>query len=223
MLVVDDDADLRRSLERGLRLSGFAVRTAGGGADALAMTHDLMPDVVVLDIEMPGLGGLGFITSLREVGVDVPICVLSAHTSVSDRVEGLELGADDYLAKPFSLRELNARLHSLLRRRGRAWTALPDVLPVSPLQIEPSSRRVLLAGRDVTLTRREFGVLSLLVAHRGVVVPREQLLEAVWGDDFPTTSNVVDVVIGHVRRKFAVVGYPHLIHTVRGVGFVLRG
>ncbi|MFI8975203.1 response regulator transcription factor [Nocardia asteroides] len=221
-MVVDDDADVRESLERGLRLHGFGVCVADDGADALSVARLRRPDVVVLDIEMPQLDGLAFITALRAVGSDVPICVLSARTLVTDRVEGLELGADDYLTKPFDFLELTARLHALLRRRGSSWSAAQESITVGELRIEFAARRVLIRGAEIALTRREFDVISVLAVRPGSVVTREALLETVWGYDFRPQTNVVDVVVGHLRRKLEVGGVPRLLHTVRAVGFVLR-
>ncbi|MFD6394511.1 response regulator transcription factor [Nocardia sp. NPDC060259] len=222
VLIVDDDADVRESLERGLRLHGFGVCVAADGAGALTTIRTRMPDVVVLDIEMPGLDGLAFITALRALGSDVPICVLSGRTRVTDRVEGLELGADDYLTKPFDFVELTARLHALLRRRGSGWSAAQESVTVGALRIEFAARLVSVQGRDVPLTRREFELISVLAAHRGSVVTRDRLLETVWGYDFRPQTNVVDVVVGHLRRKLETGGVPRLLHTVRAVGFVLR-
>ncbi|TCJ96353.1 two-component system response regulator PrrA [Nocardia alba] len=222
VLVVDDDADVRESLERGLRLNGFAVCTAADGAAALAVTREQTPDVVVLDIEMPGLDGLAFITALRALGNNVPICVVSARTRVSDRIEGLELGADDYLTKPFDFVELTARLRALLRRRGSGWSTARDSVTIGALRVEFAALRVTVRGREIPLTRREFELISVLATHHGEVVTRDRLLETVWGYDFRPQTNVVDVVVGHIRRKLEDDGVPRLLHTVRAVGFVLR-
>ncbi|MFD6222247.1 response regulator transcription factor [Nocardia asteroides] len=222
VLIVDDDVDVRESLARGLRLHGFGVRVAAEGAAALSATRTYLPDVVVLDIEMPGLDGLSFITALRALGSDIPICVLSGRTRVTDRVEGLELGADDYLTKPFDFAELTARLHALLRRRGSGWSAAQESVTVGALRIDFPARLVSVHGREVPLTRREFDVISMLAVHRGSVVTRDRLLETVWGYDFRPQTNVVDVVVGHLRRKLEADGAPRLLHTVRAVGFVLR-
>jgi two-component system response regulator PrrA len=192
VLVVDDDQDVRASLERGLRLSGFTVRTAADGEMALDIVRQDAPACLVLDVNMPGIDGVEVVRRLRATGVDVPVCMLSARGTVGDRVAGLEAGADDYLVKPFALEELVARLRALLRR-----TTDSDRVPVqvAELRVDPARRQAWCRG---------------------------QLLELVWGYDFATDTNVVDVFVGYLRRKLEVDGAPRLIHTVRGVGFVLR-
>ncbi|MEU7765626.1 response regulator transcription factor [Nocardia sp. NPDC049190] len=222
ILVVDDELRVLASLRRGLELSDFEVVTAGDGAEALSMVHGTAPDAMVLDVTMPGLDGVGVVTALRAMGNDIPICVLSARSAVSDRIACLERGADDYLTKPFDLGELVARLNALLRR-SRNPVARPDELRrVGQVSIDLAGHRVLAAGGLVELTKREFEVLALLAEHRGVVLGRAQILSAVWGYDFPTDTNVVDVFVSYLRRKLEAHGAPRVIHTVRGVGFVLR-
>ncbi|CAN5327204.1 two-component system response regulator PrrA [soil metagenome] len=218
VLVVDDEPAIRTALERALRLEGFAVRVAAGGDEALRAIASSPPDAVVLDLGMPDLDGIEVIRRLRGRGVDVPICVLSARDEVDDRVEGLQAGADDYLVKPFAVVELVARLHAMLRRRP-ASSAGP--LVVADLSIDPARRTVHRAGAELEVTRREFDLLEALARHRGIVLSRAQLLEQVWGYDFPVDGNVVDVFVGYLRRKTEAHG-PRLLHTVRGVGFVLR-
>ncbi|KAA0021187.1 response regulator transcription factor [Antrihabitans cavernicola] len=224
VLVVDDDRDVLASLERGLRLSGFDVITAVDGAAALKSAADHSPDAIVLDINMPVLDGVGVVTALRAIGSDVPICVLSARSSVDERIAGLESGADDYLTKPFVLAELVARLRALLRRRPD--TQQPPAghggVTVGALSVDLPGHRAFLAGREIELTKREFELLSTLARNTGVVLSRERLLELVWGYDFVADTNVVDVFVGYLRRKFEVDGHPRILHTVRGVGFVLR-
>ncbi|MBF6189896.1 MULTISPECIES: response regulator transcription factor [Nocardia] len=222
ILVVDDEVRVLASLRRGLELSDFEVVTAADGAAALSMVRTATPDAMVLDVNLPELDGVGVVTALRAMGNDIPICVLSARTAVSDRIACLERGADDYLTKPFDLGELVARLNALLRRRRRPVDRPDRARTVGQVRIDPAGRRVLVAGGPVELTKREFDVLALLAEHIGVVLDREQILSAVWGYDFPTDTNVVDVFVSYLRRKLEADGVPRVIHTVRGVGFVLR-
>jgi two-component system response regulator PrrA len=204
------------ALERALRLEGFAVSTAPDGEAALAAAALQRPAAIVLDVVLPDLDGRTVARRLRAGGSDTPICILSARDEVADRVAGLQAGADDYLVKPFAVEELVARLHALLRRRPPQ----PDgALAVGDLRIDPAARTAAHAGRPLELTRREFDLLEALARHAGIVLTRDQLLELVWGYDWPADGNVVDVFVGYLRRKL---GEPRLIHTVRGVGFVLR-
>ena len=219
VLVVDDDEAIRTALQRALRLEGFAVEVAEDGRRALELVEQRRPGVIVLDVVMPNLSGITVVSRLRARGNDVPICVLSARDEVQDRVAGLEAGADDYVIKPFDLEELVARLRALLRR---APSADGDVIRVGELIVDPAQRSVTRAGREVELTRREFELLEELARHRNVVLSRQQLLERVWGYDFEVEGNVVDVFIGYLRRKLESGGESRMIHTVRGVGFVLR-
>ncbi|MBF6298558.1 response regulator transcription factor [Nocardia amamiensis] len=223
VLVVDDDEDVLASVERGLRLSGFQVLVARDGAQALRTVSERAPDAVVLDMNMPVLDGAGVVTALRAMGNEVPICVLSARASVDDRISGLESGADDYLVKPFVLKELVARIRALLRRRSDTPApATPGAITVGPLEIDVAGYRALLHGGEIELTKREFELLSTLARNVGVVLSRERLLELVWGYDFAADTNVVDVFVGYLRRKLEVGDTPRLLHTIRGVGFVLR-
>ncbi|WP_459549148.1 response regulator transcription factor [Nocardia sp. X0981] len=222
VLVVDDDEDVLASVERGLRLSGFRVSVARDGAAALRAVSEQAPDAVVLDMNMPVLDGAGVVTALRAMGNEVPICVLSARSSVGDRIAGLESGADDYLVKPFVLAELVARIKALLRRSDTAAAGTPDTVTVGPLQVDTAGYRALLNGSEIELTKREFELLSTLARNAGVVLSRERLLELVWGYDFAADTNVVDVFVGYLRRKLECDGTPRLLHTIRGVGFVLR-
>ncbi|MEU6280402.1 response regulator transcription factor [Streptomyces sp. NPDC047028] len=220
VLVVDDDAAIRRSLERGLRLSGFAVRTAADGPAALTAIEDAPPDVLVLDVSMPGMSGIDVCTWLRAQGRDLPVLMLSALDETADRIAGLQAGGDDYLVKPFALQELVLRLHALLRRRpptgGRA------LLRVADLVIDPAARTAERAGTPLELTRREFELLQVLARNAGLVLTRDQLLERVWGYDFDVRTDAVDTFVSYLRRKLEADGQARLIHTVRGVGFVLR-
>jgi DNA-binding response OmpR family regulator len=219
VLVVDDEPAIRRALERALRLEGFTVRTAAGGRAALDAVSEAAPDVIVLDIAMPDLDGVTVTSRLRADGIDVPICVVSARDEIDDRVAGLQAGADDYVVKPFALPELVARLHALLRRRTE-----PPSVPVhfGDLHVDPARRQVRRGTRAIDLTRREFDLLETFVRHPSLVLTRAQLLTTVWGYDFEVDSNVVDVFVGYLRRKLEAEGESRLLHTVRGVGFVLR-
>ncbi|MEU7141200.1 response regulator transcription factor [Nocardia sp. NPDC046473] len=221
ILVVDDEVRVLASLRRGLELSDFEVVTAADGAEALAMVRSATPDAMVLDVNMPTLDGEGVVTALRAMGNDIPICVLSARSAVTDRIACLERGADDYLTKPFDLGELVARLRALLRRR--VTTERPDTqVRIGQVQIDLAGHRVLAAGTSVDLTKREFEVLAMLADNPGIVLGREQILSTVWGYDFATDTNVVDVFVSYLRRKLEAPGAPRVVHTVRGVGFVLR-
>jgi len=221
VLVVDDEAAIRTALDRALRLEGFAVRTAAGGREALAAVEAEPPAVIVLDVAMPDLNGRAVAARLRARGIETPICVLSARDEVEDRVAGLQAGADDYLVKPFAMAELVARLHALLRR-ARPAEAEGEVLVVGDLRIDVDRRDVRRGGEPCPLTRREFDLLEMLARHAGIVLTRAQLLEGVWGYDWEADGNVVDVFVGYLRRKLEAGGRPRMLHTVRGVGFVLR-
>jgi DNA-binding response OmpR family regulator len=219
VLVVDDDPSIREALDRALQLEGFGVSTRPDGSSALAAVEEAPPDVLVLDVMMPGVSGVDVIRRLRAGGHDLPICVLSARDEVADRVKGLRAGADDYLVKPFELEELVARLHALLRRRPDR----PGVpLEVGDLRIDPARRAVRRGEREIELTRREFELLEALASHAGLVLSRKQLLEQVWGYTFDVDGNVVDQFVSYLRRKLEAGGEERVIHTVRGVGFSLR-
>ena len=219
VLVVDDDRSIRDALERGLRLEGFDVTAVASGEEALAVADSDNTDVIVLDVGLAGIDGVEVVRRIRADGNDVPICILSARVEVGDRVVGLEAGADDYLVKPFVLEELVARLNALLRRRPE--TDVP-VLMAGDLRIDAARRRVQRGSRDIELTKREFHLLEILIRNQGIVLSRERLLELVWGYDFEVNTNVVDVFVGYLRRKLEDDGKSRLIHTVRGIGFVLR-
>ncbi|GLW67930.1 DNA-binding response regulator [Kitasatospora phosalacinea] len=219
VLVVDDDAAIRRSLERGLRLSGFRVAVAADGAQALAALAAEPPDVLVLDVGMPGLSGTEVCRTLRARADDTPVLMLSALDELADRVAGLQAGADDYLVKPFALEELVLRLHALLRRRPPQPS---DLLRVGPLRIHPETRQAFWEDTELRLTRREFELLAQLARNAGIVLSREVLLDRVWGYDFEVRSDAVDTFVSYLRRKLEADGRPRTVHTVRGVGFVLR-
>ncbi|KUJ38274.1 response regulator transcription factor [Streptomyces sp. NPDC093228] len=219
VLVVDDDAAIRRSLERGLRLGGFRVRTAGSGPEALAAIRETPPDVLVLDVSMPGMSGIEVCTRLRGDGQDLPVLMLSALDETADRIAGLQAGGDDYLVKPFALQELVLRLHALLRRRPPVDR---DTLRLADLVIDPAARTAHRGGRPLELTRREFELLEVLARNAGLVLTRDQLLDRVWGYDFDVRTDAVDTFVSYLRRKLEAHGGRRLVHTVRGVGFVLR-
>ncbi|SDQ34150.1 response regulator transcription factor [Thermostaphylospora chromogena] len=219
ILVIDDDPAILRSLRRGLGLSGFQVDVADGGLQGLELARAGAPDAIVLDVSMPRVSGIEVCTRLRAEGSDVPLLMLSAMDETADRVAGLAAGADDYVVKPFDLRELVLRLRALLRRAGRAPGSS---IRVGPLSMDPAARLVRVGDREVNLTRREFDLLEVLARNAGIVLSRPVLLERVWGYDFEVTSNAVDTFVGYLRRKLEAAGEPRMLHTVRGVGFVLR-
>ena len=219
VLVVDDDRGVRQALELGLGLEGFAVRLAADGAAALELTAQRLPSVILLDVMMPGLSGVEVVRRLRAQGRTLPVCMLSARDEVDDRVAGLAAGADDYVVKPFSVAELAARLHALVRLHE---SAAHRHLTLGDLAIEPARRTATRAGQDLELTTREFDLLLVLAQHPGQVLSRSQLLEQVWGYTWDVDTNVVDVFIGYLRKKLEARGGTRVLQTVRGVGFVLR-
>jgi two-component system response regulator MprA len=224
ILLVDDDPGIRLSIQRALGFEGHEVRTAEDGVLALEAVAHETPDLVVLDVTMPRLDGLGVCRRLRTDGNDVPILVLTARQGVSDRVAGLDAGADDYLAKPFALEELLARVRALLRRRPAASTGAGttnEVYRVGDLAMDLDAHRVTRDGVAIDLTRTEWALLEELMRNEGIVLSRDLLSDRVWGQDFGTAASL-DVYIGYVRRKTEIDGRPRLIHTVRGIGFVAR-
>jgi two-component system response regulator MprA len=221
VLVVDDDPQLREALSRALELDDYRVATANNGAQALEAISAQRPDVMVLDVMMPYVGGLDVCRTLRERKDRLPILVLTARDEVGDRVAGLDAGADDYLTKPFALDELRARLRALLRR------TTPDddagaVLRYADLVLDPAARTVHRGDRPVDLTRTEYALLELLMRNAGRPLTRDVIMERVWGWESEPTSNSLEVFVGYLRRKTETDGEPRLIHTVRGVGYVLR-
>jgi two-component system, OmpR family, response regulator MprA len=223
VLVVDDDRAVRESLRRSLEFNGYAVSLASDGAEALASIAGRAPDALVIDVMMPRLDGIETTRALRTAGNDLPILVLTARDSVGDRVEGLDAGADDYLTKPFALEELLARLRALLRRAHTPGDDLEDeVLSFSDLTLNLATREVRRGSRAIELTRTEFTLLEMFMRRPRRVLDRSFILEEVWGYDFPTTANSLEVYVGYLRRKTEAEGEPRLIHTVRGVGYVLR-
>jgi two-component system response regulator MprA len=226
VLVVDDDKAVRESLRRSLEFNGYAVSLAADGAEALAGIGSLAqgqgPDVVVMDVMMPRLDGIETTKTLRKAGNDVPILVLTARDAIGDRVEGLDAGADDYLTKPFALQELLARLRALLRRVVPGEGDDAEVLAFADLSMDIATRDVRRAGRAMELTRTEFTLLEMFLRRPRRVLERSFILEEVWGYDFPTTANSLEVYVGYLRRKTEAEGESRLIHTVRGVGYVLK-
>lgn len=224
ILVVDDDRAVRESLRRSLSFNGYTVDTAHDGFDALEKLAENRPDALVLDVMMPRVDGLEVCRRLRGAGDDLPILMLTARDSVSERVAGLDAGADDYLPKPFALEELLARLRALLRRSSVDPDAAEEneTLEFAGLTLDVGSREVTRDGRPISLTRTEFSLLEMLMCNPKRVLTRGRILEEVWGYDFPTSGNALEVYIGYLRRKTEAEGEPRLIHTVRGVGYVLR-
>lgn len=223
VLVVDDDRAVRESLRRSLAFNGYDVHLASDGAEALAGIGAIAPDVVVMDVMMPKLDGLEATRALRAAGNDVPVIVLTARDAVGDRVEGLDAGADDYLTKPFALEELLARLRALLRRASPAEVdGEEEVLSFADLTMNVTTREVVRGTRHIELTRTEFTLLEMFLRRPRRVLDRSFILEEVWGYDFPTTANSLEVYVGYLRRKTEADEEPRLIHTVRGIGYVLR-
>ena len=214
VLLVDDDASIRRMLERTLVAEGYAVAAVADGGAALASVERSVPDVLVLDVAMPGVDGLAVTRRLRAKGLAVPILLLTARDALSERVAGLDAGADDYLVKPFESEELTARLRALLRRNRPP----EERLAFADLSLEPDTGTARRGERDLELTRREAELLELLLRHARTVVTRETALEQVWGGEGEASLNVVDRYVAYLRRKL---GDPPIIHTVRGLGFRL--
>jgi two-component system response regulator MprA len=218
VLIVEDDEDIAQVLQRSLRLEGYETRIAPDGEQALVTATEYVPDLVILDLGLPGLDGLEVARRLRTTD-DVPILMLTARDAVEARVEGLDSGADDYLVKPFDRQELLARLRALLRRRPPRGSAS---LVVADLALNPDTHEVHRGERDVELTQREFELLEYLMRNERIVVPRQRLLEDVWGYDPFATTNTIEVFVSNLRRKLEGEGEPRLLHTIRGAGYVLR-
>ena len=222
LLVVDDDPALSRTLKRALGVEGYDVECAQDGAEALQRLTAARFDAVVLDVSMPRLDGLAVCRRMRERRDRTPVLMLTARDAVGDRVSGLDAGADDYLVKPFALDELNARVRALLRRAGED-AGHPDRLAYLDLTLDTASLRAHRGDRALELTRTELRLLELLLRNPDQVLPRDMIYERVWGHDISATSNSLDVYVGYLRRKTEEGGEPRLIHTVRGVGFMLGG
>ena len=220
ILVAEDDSAVRESLEIAFRYEGYDVAVAPDGGEALAAIGEVDPELIVLDVNMPVVDGLSVCRTLRSRGDRTPVLLLTARVEVSDRVEGLDAGADDYLPKPFSLEELLARVRALLRRTAHDEPG--EVLTVDDLVLEPAARRARRGSTDIELTKTEYDLLELLMENAGIVLTREVIYDRIWGFDFETTSRSLDVYISYLRRKTEVDDGPRLIHTVRGVGFTLR-
>jgi two-component system, OmpR family, response regulator MprA len=218
VLVVEDDEDIAQALQRSLRLEGYEVRTSFDGEHALDDARSFVPDVVLLDLGLPGLDGIDVAKRLRADG-DVPILMLTARDALESRVEGLDAGADDYLVKPFERQELLARMRALLRRRPPRGSAS---LVVGDLELNPDTHEVRREDRDVELTQREFELLEYLMRNERIVISRQRLLDEVWGYDPFSTTNTIEVFVSNLRRKLESGGEPRLLHTIRGAGYVLR-
>jgi two-component system, OmpR family, response regulator MprA len=218
VLVVEDDEDIALAVQRSLRMEGYEVRIAVDGEAALDSAVQFSPDLVILDLGLPKLDGIEVARRLRSDG-DVPILMLTARDALESRVEGLDSGADDYLVKPFERQELLARLRALLRRRpprgSRSYV-------VADLQLNPDTHEVVRGERRIDLTQREFELLEYLMRNERIVVPRQRLLEEVWGYDPFATTNTIEVFVSNLRRKLESGGEPRLLHTIRGAGYVLR-
>jgi DNA-binding response OmpR family regulator len=218
VLVVEDDDDIAQVLQRLLRTEGYEVRTAGDGNDALDEAKQFLPDLVILDLGLPGLDGIDVARELRGRD-DTPILMLTARDAVESRVEGLDSGADDYLVKPFERQELLARLRALLRRRPPRGSAS---LTVGDLTLNPDTHEVRRGERAVDLTQREFELLEYLMRNERIVISRQRLLDEVWGYDPFSMTNTIEVFVSNLRRKLEAGGEPRLLHTIRGAGYVLR-
>jgi two-component system response regulator MprA len=225
LVIVDDETAVQDSLSRTLRFEGYTVSVAGDGAAGLKLVRDEAPDGVLLDVTMPVLGGLEVCRVLRAEGNTVPVLMLTARTAVTDRVAGLDAGADDYLVKPFALQELLARVRALLRRteyNAPPAPSAPAALRFADTTLDPATREVFRGDRPVHLTRTEFAMLEAFLRNPRIVLTRTVMFENVWGYDFGTASNGLDVYVSYLRRKLEAEGEPRLLHTVRGVGYVLR-
>lgn len=219
ILVVEDDASVRDALERALAFEGYAVVTATDGAVGLTSLRSSDIDLVILDVMMPHLDGIETCRRIRASGDRVPILMLTAKVAVGDRVDGLDAGADDYMTKPFALDELLARVRALLRR---STGDVSTVLRFEDVVVDPAARTAIRGDRDLELTKTEFDLLLLLIRSREIVIDRDTIYEEIWGIDFMTSSNSLDVYIGYLRRKTEAAGEPRIVHTVRGVGYVMR-
>lgn len=231
ILLADDDRAIRESLERALTLEGYQVLSAADGVQALTTARREEADAILLDVMMPGVDGLGVCRVLRADGIRTPILMLTARVEVDDRVAGLDAGADDYLAKPFDLAELLARLRALLRRSrlspapepGAEPAGADPVVQVGRLRLDPAARRVWWAATELELSKTEFDLLELLVRNVGIVLSHSAIYDRIWGYDFGPESKNLAVYVSYLRRKFELAGAPDLIRTVRGVGYSLSG
>lgn len=227
ILIVEDEPAISGFVRRGLIFEGFEVDIADNGTDALAMVRDNPPDLVVLDLMLPGIDGIQITRRIRaaeeaEGTPRLPILMLTARDAVADRVAGLDAGADDYLVKPFDFDELVARVRALLRRSLPPITSGPDVLTFEDIALNLTSHTVTRADEEIELTPREFDLLEMLMRHPNQVLTRQTLMQRVWGEDFFGESNVLEVVIGNLRRALESGDRPRVVQTVRGIGYVLR-
>jgi len=222
LLIAEDDPQIRQALERILRFEGYEIVSVNDGAAALEAVVKYQPDAALIDVMMPFVDGMSVVRRLREKGDSTPVLILTARQATSDRVEGLDAGADDYLPKPFELDELLARVRALLRRGGASAGQSTDELVVGDLIVDEAKRAVTRSGRPVEVTKTEFDVLALLARNVGLVLSRNRIYEEVWGFDFVSSSKSLDVHVGELRRKLEWGGEPRMLHTMRGVGFVLR-
>jgi two-component system response regulator MprA len=219
ILVVDDDAKIRAVVRRGLSYEGYRVIEAASGEEGLAKAREHLPRLVVLDVMLPGIDGLEVTRRLRAAGDETAILMLTARDEVTDRVAGLEIGADDYLVKPFSFEELLARVHALLRRKA---TPAGEILRFADLELDVDAREARRAGRTIELTTTEYNLLLLFMRHPRKVLTRDVIMEHVWAYDFDGESNILEVYVRYLRTKFEAGGGSRLIHTVRGAGYVLK-
>ena len=219
ILIVEDEEQIASFLRRGLSYEGYEVETAADGTTALGKARDARPDLVVLDLMLPGMDGLEVCRRLRTAHSSLPIIILTARDSVSDRVQGLDAGSDDYMVKPFALAELLARVRALLRRAGPGE---PEVLQFADLRLDTGTRQVYRAETRIELTSKEFDLLELFLRHPKQVLTRETIYDRVWGYDFGGESNIIEVYIRYLRQKLEADGRSRLLFTVRGVGYVLR-
>jgi two-component system, OmpR family, response regulator MprA len=219
VLVVEDDEEIAQVLQRSLRMEGYEVKLAGDGVRGLEEAHAFLPDLIVLDLGLPRLDGVDVAKRLREDGDEVPILMLTARDALESRVEGLDVGADDYLVKPFERQELLARMRALLRRRPPRGMA---PLRVGDLMLNPDTHEVSRGERKIELTQREFELLEYLMRNERLVISRQKLLDEVWGYDPFSITNTIEVFVSNLRRKLEAGGEPRLLHTVRGAGYVLR-
>jgi DNA-binding response OmpR family regulator len=219
VLVVEDDEEIAQVLQRSLRMEGYEVKLAGDGVQALEESHAFLPDILVLDLGLPRLDGIDVARRLRDGGDDVPILMLTARDALDSRVAGLDVGADDYLVKPFERQELLARLRALLRRRPPRGMA---PLRAGDLMLNPDTHEVSRGDRQIDLTQREFELLEYLMRNERLVISRQKLLDEVWGYDPFSITNTIEVFVSNLRRKLEAGGEPRLLHTVRGAGYVLR-
>ncbi|MEI2643038.1 MAG: response regulator transcription factor [Candidatus Nanopelagicales bacterium] len=217
VLIADDDRAIRESLATALELNGYEVTACADGVQALAAFRESRPDVLVLDVMMPGVDGLGVCRVLRAEGEGIPILMLTARVETADRVAGLDAGADDYVPKPYDIDEVLARLRALLRRAESSTNG--DDIAVADLRLSPTARRVWRAGREIELSKTEFDLLELLMVNAGIVLEHHTIYDRIWGYDFGPESKNLAVYVGYLRRKL---GPPEMIRTVRGVGYTLR-